>query len=126
MTEADGPDLQAYDLRNRTLSVIFNNNSVPTDLSVDAFDRVVYWINDNSLESQWELLKTNYRGETQFIRSYNRSHSQISVIQGENYYYVLSFHYHRVYKYDKRTNALHSVLLTKRSPDKMTIVPGMY
>lgn len=72
------------------------------------------------------MLRTTESGETMVIRNYNDSYGQLSVIQGEKYYYVLSFNYNRIYKYDKETNELFAILTTVTSPDKMTIVPGLF
>jgi hypothetical protein len=89
-----------YDLETKNLDVIKSAGDFPQDVSVDADNEVVYWVNFLSGNSNLKVMSTSYAGGTNDL---NITFGTIEIAQDELYLYVLDVSNEIVYKYKKTT-----------------------
>jgi hypothetical protein len=93
-----GSNIERYNVETEVVDVIKSGGDFPQDVSVDAYNGVVYWVNVIG-GSMFKVMSTSYAGETIDL---NITYADtIEIAQDELYLYVLVVSNETIYKYRK-------------------------
>ena len=98
IAKTSGDNIVLYNLGTKELRAIKTGGDFPQDVSVDADNGVVYWVNFNV---NFKVTSTSYADETLDLNITDTG--TIKIAQDELYLYVLVVSNERVYKYKKST-----------------------
>ena len=90
-----------YNVETKGLDVVKAPGDFPQDVSVDADNDVIYWINYDTVSAKRQVMSTSYAGETRNLNI--TSDGAIEIAQDELYLYVLFVSNDIIYKYKKST-----------------------
>jgi hypothetical protein len=95
-----GRNIERYNVETEVVDVINSGDDFPQDVSVDAGNGVVYWVNVIG-GSTFKVMSTSYAGVTIDL---NITYAdRIEIAQDELYLYVLVVSNETIYKYTKNT-----------------------
>ena len=93
-----GNNIERYNVETEVVEAIKAGGDFPQDVSVDAYNGVVYWVNVIG-GSTFKVMSTSYAGETIDL---NITYAdRIEIAQDELYLYVLLVSNETVFKYRK-------------------------
>ncbi|CAB4000302.1 Hypothetical predicted protein [Paramuricea clavata] len=96
-----GSNIERYNVETEMLDVIKSGGDFPQDVSVDADNGVVYWVDVIDDGSTFKVMRTSYAGETKDLNiTYPDT---IEIALDELYLYVLVVSNETIYKYKKST-----------------------
>ena len=98
IVKTSGDNIVRYNIGTKELGVIKTGGDFLQDVSVDADNGVVYWVNFNV---NFKVMSTSYGGETIDLNITDTG--TIKIAQDELYLHVLVVSNERVYKYKKST-----------------------
>jgi hypothetical protein len=95
---SSGNNIERYNVETEVVEAIKAGGDFPQDVSVDAYNGVVYWVNVIG-GSTFKVMSTSYAGKTIDL---NITYADtIEIAQDELYLYVLLVSNERVFKYRK-------------------------
>ena len=100
IAKTSGDNIVRYNLGTKDFDVIKSRDDFPQEVSVDAHNGVVYWVNFNSNFEQ-NVMRTSYASETTNLNITDAG--AIKIAQDELYLYVLVVSNETIYKYKKST-----------------------
>ena len=101
IVKKSGDNIVRYNVETKGLDVVKASGDFPQDVSVDADNDVVYWINYDPDSDKRKVMSTSYAGETRNLNI--TSDGTIEIAQDELYLYVLFVSSEIIYKYKKST-----------------------
>ena len=94
-----GDNILRYNVDTKALDVLKTRGDYPQDVSVDARNQIVYWVNFDPFSSKHSIMSTSYAKETTDLNiTYGNT---IEIAQDEHNLYVLDVSNETMHKYNK-------------------------
>ena len=96
-----GDNVVRYNVETKSLHVLKRRGNYPQDLSVDADNGMVYWVDFDPFGRKHSIMSTSYANQTTDLNI--TFFGTIEIAQDKDHLYVLDVMNEIVYKYRKRT-----------------------
>lgn len=101
IVKTSGDNILRFNVETKALNTLKGRGNYPQDVSVDAENGVVYWVNFQPFGIKHNIMSTSYAGETTDL---NITYTGIiEIAQDVDNLYVLDVVDEIIYKYNKRT-----------------------